>query len=80
MVLLIFNLQSFAQINEKLIGDRIWMTSNLNISKFQNGDPIYEAKTKAQWNKASKDKKPTFKQRNPLQLNCPLSLTTYIVC
>ena len=60
MVLLIFNLQTFAQINEKLIGDRIWMTSNLNISKFQNGDPIYEAKTKAQWNKASKDKKPAW--------------------
>ncbi len=24
-----------------------------------------------------KEKNPTFKQRNPLQLNCPLSLTTY---
>jgi uncharacterized protein (TIGR02145 family) len=60
MVLLIFNLQAFAQITEKLIGGRIWMTSNLNVSKFQNGDPIYEAKTKAQWNKASKDKKPAW--------------------
>ncbi len=60
IVLLIFNLQAFAQITEKLIGGRIWMTSNLNVSKFQNGDPIYEAKTKAQWNKASKDKKPAW--------------------
>lgn len=60
LVLLFSSLQIFAQINEKLIGDRIWMTSNLNISKFQNGDPIYEAKTKAQWNKASEDKKPAW--------------------
>lgn len=59
-VLLFLNFQTLAQINEKLIGDRIWMTSNLNVSKFQNGDPIYEARTKAQWNKASKDKKPAW--------------------
>ena len=58
--IIFFNLQTFAQISEKLIGEQIWMTSNLNTSKFQNGDPIYEAKTKAQWDKASEDKKPAW--------------------
>ena len=49
-----------ADADEKLIGEQIWMTSNLNVAKFQNGDTIYEANTKAQWIKASKDKKPAW--------------------
>ena len=49
-----------ADADEKLIGEQIWMTSNLNVTKFKNGDTIYEAKTKAQWIKASKDKKPAW--------------------
>jgi uncharacterized protein (TIGR02145 family) len=57
---LFLNSQTIAQISGKLIGGQIWTTSNLNVSKFQNGDPIYEAKTKAQWNKASEDKKPAW--------------------
>ena len=57
---LFLNLQTIAQISGKLIGEQIWTTSNLNVSKFQNGDPIYEAKTKAQWVKASEDKKPAW--------------------
>ena len=57
---LFLNFQASTQINGKLIGEQIWTISNLNVSKFQNGDPIYEAKTKAQWNKASEDKKPAW--------------------
>ena len=45
---------------EVKIGEQNWMTSNLNVSKFQNGDPIFEAKTKAQWQKAHEDKKPAW--------------------
>lgn len=48
---LFVNSQTLAQINEKFIGEQIWTTSNLYVSKFQNGNPIFEAKTKAQWNK-----------------------------
>jgi uncharacterized protein (TIGR02145 family) len=40
-----------------MIGEQVWMASNLNVSKFQNGDPIYEAKTKEQWEKAGQNKK-----------------------
>lgn len=27
------------------IGNQVWMTKNLNVDKFRNGDPIPEAKT-----------------------------------
>jgi uncharacterized protein (TIGR02145 family) len=57
---LFINLQTIAQINGKLIGEQIWATSNLNVSKFQNGDVIFEAKTNAQWVKAEEDKKPAW--------------------
>jgi uncharacterized protein (TIGR02145 family) len=60
LITLFSNLQIKSQVNTKLIGDQIWMTSNLNVTKFQNGDPIFEAKTKAQWIKASEDKKPAW--------------------
>ena len=43
LTILFLNSQSIAQINGKLIGEQIWMTSNLNISKFQNGDPIHDS-------------------------------------
>jgi uncharacterized protein (TIGR02145 family) len=50
----------FTQISGKLIGEQVWTTSNLNVTKFQNGDPIYEAKTNAQWINASEEKKPAW--------------------
>ena len=64
---ILLNSQSIAQINGKLIGEQIWTTSNLNVSKFQNGDVIFEAKTKAQWVKANEEKKPAwcYYQNNP---------------
>ena len=46
--------------NEVYIGDQIWMNSNLNVSNFSNGDPIFEAKSPDEWIKANKDKKPAF--------------------
>ena len=44
LTILFLNSQSIAQINGKLIGEQIWMTSNLNISKFQNGDCMLSKK------------------------------------
>ncbi len=35
--------------NEVKIGNQIWMTKNLDVSMFRNGDPIPEAKTAEQW-------------------------------
>jgi uncharacterized protein (TIGR02145 family) len=42
------------------IGTQTWMTENLNVSTFRNGDPIPEAKTKEEWEKAGKEGKPAW--------------------
>jgi len=42
------------------IGNQIWMTKNLNVDKFRNGDPIPQAKTNAEWIKAGNSKKPAW--------------------
>ncbi len=42
------------------IGDKIWMSQNLDVSIFQNGDPIPEAKTNEEWQKAGKLKQPAW--------------------
>lgn len=42
------------------IGNQIWMTSNLDVSTFRNGDPIPEAKTKEEWNTACEKQLPAF--------------------
>lgn len=36
---------------EVKIGTQFWMTKNLNVDKFRNGDPIPQAKTDWQWKK-----------------------------
>jgi uncharacterized protein (TIGR02145 family) len=33
-----------------IIGNQIWMTKNLNVDQFQNGDKISQAKTFEEWN------------------------------
>jgi uncharacterized protein (TIGR02145 family) len=42
------------------IGSQIWMTENLNISTFRNGDKIFEAKTLAEWQEANDNKQPAW--------------------
>jgi len=42
------------------IGVQVWMTQNLDVSKFQNGDSIPEAKTDADWEKAARSKQPAW--------------------
>jgi uncharacterized protein (TIGR02145 family) len=37
-----------------------WMTENLNVSIFRNGDVIPEARTAAEWSKAGKEGKPAW--------------------
>lgn len=45
---------------ETQIGNQIWMTENLKVSTFRNGDPIMEVKTLEEWNQAFKEEKPAF--------------------
>ena len=61
LVLLFTNTSSFAQkIEEVKIGTQVWMSKNLNVDKFRNGDPIPEAKTIQEWLKASENKQPAW--------------------
>ncbi len=41
-------------------GTQIWTCSNLNVTKFRNGDPIPEAKTAEEWKSAGQAKKPAW--------------------
>jgi uncharacterized protein (TIGR02145 family) len=42
------------------IGTQVWMTKNLDVSSFKNGDPIPEAKTNEEWEKAGENKQPAW--------------------
>ena len=58
----IFSEPTVAQslLNEIKLGEQTWMTENLNVDKFRNGDPILEAKTDEEWQKAGKEGKPAW--------------------
>lgn len=47
-----------------VIGNDEWMTENLSVKKFNNGDPIPEAKTEAEWLKAGQSKSPAWCYQN----------------
>jgi uncharacterized protein (TIGR02145 family) len=53
-----------AQTNESIpsvkIGEQTWMTKNLDVSTFANGDLIPEAKTREEWNLASDNHLPAW--------------------
>lgn len=42
------------------IGKQIWMTKNLNVSTFRNGDPIFHAATAEAWKEAAQNEKPAW--------------------
>jgi uncharacterized protein (TIGR02145 family) len=46
--------------DEVTIGEQIWMTKNLNVDKFRNGDPIPEAKTNEEWRKKGENGQPAW--------------------
>jgi uncharacterized protein (TIGR02145 family) len=46
--------------NEVTIGKQVWMSENLNVDKFRNGDPIPQAKSDAEWEEARENKQPAW--------------------
>jgi uncharacterized protein (TIGR02145 family) len=42
------------------IGTQVWMTKNLDVSTFRNGDPIPEAKTNSEWEAAGENQQPAW--------------------
>ncbi|HTB07079.1 MAG TPA: fibrobacter succinogenes major paralogous domain-containing protein [Bacteroidia bacterium] len=59
-----FSLAAFGQAvknsDEVKIGKQVWMVKNLNVSSFKNGEIIPEAKTEAEWKKATIAQKPAW--------------------
>lgn len=49
---------SFAQSIK--IGTQVWMTKNLDVSTFRNGDPIPQVKSEDEWSKADANKQPAW--------------------
>jgi uncharacterized protein (TIGR02145 family) len=45
---------------EEAIIKQVWMTENLNVDKFRNGESIPEAKTEEEWNQAGQSKQPAW--------------------
>ena len=54
------NSKVYSSSNEVTIGTQVWMSKNLDVAKFRNGDPIPEAKTDEEWEKAGKNKQPAW--------------------
>ena len=48
------------QYNSVKIGNQVWMTENLNVDRFRNGDLIPEAKTNEEWIKAGNNQQPAW--------------------
>lgn len=47
-------------MEEVKIGDQIWMTQNLDVDKFRNGDPIPEVTKAEECNKTDDEGKPAW--------------------
>ncbi|TFV95792.1 hypothetical protein E4S40_06100 [Algoriphagus kandeliae] len=45
---------------ETIIGHQKWMAENLNVDSFRNGDPIPQAKSIKEWNKAARNREPAW--------------------
>ncbi len=50
----------FGQYSTIKIGSQTWMTENLNVNKFRNGDRIKEAKTNRKWRRLGRKGKPAW--------------------
>jgi uncharacterized protein (TIGR02145 family) len=67
-LLLLTGFVSYTNAQTVTIGSQVWMTKNLDVSTFRNGDPIPEVKTAEEWEKATKKKKPVwcYNDNNPV--------------
>lgn len=52
--------QNGNSFNSVQIGNQMWMNTNLNVDKFQNGDPIPQSKTTEDWINAGKNEQPAW--------------------
>jgi uncharacterized protein (TIGR02145 family) len=52
--------QSDISYEEIIIGNQMWMSKNLDVEVFSNGDSIPQAKSRAEWVKANDERKPAW--------------------
>jgi uncharacterized protein (TIGR02145 family) len=60
LIILFFGLVYLSSAQSVTIGNQIWMTKNLDVSTFRNGDPIPEAKTEEEWYLAGQNGEPAW--------------------
>jgi uncharacterized protein (TIGR02145 family) len=60
IVLAIVGIKLLGSGNTVKIGNQIWSVKNLDVEKFRNGDPIPEAKTDEDWERAGDEKTPAW--------------------
>lgn len=60
LFIIIFFLTGLSNAQTVTIGTQVWMTKNLDVATFRNGDPIPEAKTNEEWKKAGENKQPAW--------------------
>src|SRR5690606_1972585 len=42
------------------IGNQVWMSENLNVDRFRNGEPIPQARSNEEWKKAGENHQPAW--------------------
>jgi uncharacterized protein (TIGR02145 family) len=52
--------ENLAEYDQVKIGDQIWMTKNLDVAVFQNGDSIFHANNSDEWVAATENKTPAW--------------------
>lgn len=60
LLILLMGLSLALNAQTVTIGTQVWMSKNLDVAKFRNGDPIPEAKTDEEWEKAGENKQPAW--------------------
>ena len=56
----LFSLSFLAHSQTVTIGKQVWMSMNLDLSVFRNGDSIPQAKTDVEWEKSFENKQPAW--------------------
>jgi uncharacterized protein (TIGR02145 family) len=54
------SVEALSEYKEVVIGSQVWMSENLNVDKFRNGDPIPHVETDEEWVKAGENGEPAW--------------------
>jgi uncharacterized protein (TIGR02145 family) len=60
VVVMLMNLINYGSSQTVTIGSQVWMTKNLDVDTFRNGDPIPQAKTAEEWLGRNNRKQPSW--------------------